>query len=160
MGSKTTTKTNQTQSGTQTNTLGWSPNPGSADINTLRGMVANPNEIDPTIAYNTAARRRDYNNTFKNPLGSYTTPAAREAAERSASRNMGIEEAVMASGARAAAQERAFGQQAHVAGMTAPVAYNSSSSSTGNLQGTSTQSYNPGIGSYISSAAGIGVGLL
>jgi hypothetical protein len=160
MGSKTKTTTNQNTSGTQTNTLGWSANPGSADISTLRGMVKNPNEVDPTVAYNFAARRRDYNNTFQNPLGSYTTPAAREAAERSASRNMGMEEGIAAQAARSAAQEQSFGQQAHVAAMTAPVAYNSSSSSTGNMSGNSVQSYNPGIGSYISQAAGIGVGFL
>jgi hypothetical protein len=160
MGSKNKGSLTQKQTGSQTMTYGQVPGASSADIGKLRGMVANPNEIDPTVAYNAASRRRDYNNTFNNPLGSYTTPAAREAAERSAGRAMSMEEGVMAQAARGAAQERSFGQQSYLASLTAPTTVQTGGTSTGSMTGNSVGQYNPGIGSYIAQGAGAAAGMI
>jgi hypothetical protein len=160
MGSKSKTKTTQQQTSSQAMTYGQVPGAASPDITALRGMVANPEQVDPSIAYNYAARRRDYNNTFQNPLGSYTTPAAREAAERTASRSMGMEEGIAAQASRAEAQERAFGQQSYLASLTAPSTVQTGGSATGSMSGTSVGSYNPGIGSYIAQGAGAAAGMI
>lgn len=160
MGSKTKNTTNQTQTQNSTMTYGTGPAPDSADIRNLRGMVANPNEIDPRIAFNSAATRRDFNNSFMNPLGAYTTPAVRDAANRNFGRMLNMQEGVAAQGSVRDAQERAFQQQSYLAGLTAPPVVQTSGSSTGTVQGTSVSSYNPGVGSYISQGLGAGIGLL
>lgn len=160
MGSKNKTTTNQTQTTRSHNTFAHAAHPGSADITALRGMVADPNEVDPGIAYNAGMQRRDYNNTFKNPLGSYQSPALREAAERSAARNLGMQESISQAMGRAEAQERAFGQQSYIASLTNPTLVQTGGTSTGTMSGTNVQQYNPGIGSYIAQGAGAAVGFL
>lgn len=160
MGSKTKSKTDQKQTSYSTNTYGLGPQTNSADIQQLRGMVANPNEVDPTIAYGYARARQDSDNSFRNPLGAYTTPAVRDAAGRSAGRAINQEAAVATSAGRREAQDRAFQQQSYIAGLTAPPVVQTGGSSTGTVQGTNVQSYNPGVGSYISSGLGAAVGFL
>lgn len=160
MGSKTKNTTNQTQTQHSTNTYGLGPQTNSADIQALRGMVANPNEVDPTIAYGYARRRQDLDNSYQNPLGAYTSPAVRDAAGRSAGRGLNMEAAVATSAGRREAQDRAFQQQSYIAGLTAPPVVQTGGSSTGTVQGTSVQTYNPGVGSYISAGLGAGIGLL
>ncbi len=136
------------------------PQTNSADIEKLRGQVANPNEVDPTIAYGYARRRQDLDNSFLNPLGAHTSAATRDAAGRAAGQGINMESAVATSAGRREAQDRAFQQQSYIAGLTAPPVVQTGGTSTGTVQGTQVQTYNPGIGSYISAGLGAGVGLL
>lgn len=151
------TTTNQQTTGTTTNTYGWQANPGSADIDRLRASIA-PVQEDPSIPFAFANERERINNSYKNPLGAFTSPAVRDAANRSAGAGLGMAERVASEASRQQAQERNFGQQATVAGYTAPVLTQTGGSSQGQIQ--STQVQNPGWGSTVSGIAGMGVGLL
>ena len=155
MGTKT--KTNQQQSGSSTASYGWQAPPETADVTALRGMVS-PVTPDPGIAYSFAKQRNDLGNSYKNPLGAYTSPAVRDAATRSIGQAFDMNERVASESSRRQAQDQAFGQQSYVAQLTDPRLVQTGGSSTGTMTGT--QSYNPGIGSYISQAAGMGVGLM
>lgn len=159
LGSKTKSTSNQTQSGSTTASYGWQDHPETADVATLRGMVA-PVTPDPGIAYSFGQQRNALNNTYRNPLGAYTSPAVRDAANRSAGQGFAQAERVASESSRRQAQDQAFGQQSYIAQLTDPRLVQTGGTSQGTSSGTQTQTYNPGIGSYISQAAGIGVGLL
>lgn len=154
-GPKTTTK--QQTTGTSVNTYGLGPQADSADIRALRSSIA-PVQEDPSIPFAFANEREYRGHTYRNPLGAYTTPAVRDAANRTAGEQLNMAERVASEASRQSAQERAFGQQAAVAGMTAPPVVQTGGSSTGSVQGT--QTTNPGWGSTVSGIAGMGVGLL
>jgi len=158
MGSKQKTVTDQSQSGTQTNTLSFAQNPDTADIVRLRGMVRDPNQVNASHAYGAGVRRNEYLGTFQGPLGSYTSPATREAADRRAQKAMGMDDAMLSYAAANEASDQAFGQQSYVSQLTANTPYNSASSNTGTMHGNVVQSYNPGIGSYIAQGAGAALG--
>lgn len=149
--------TNQQTSGTTTNTYGLGPQADSADIRALRSSIA-PVESDPSIPFAFAKERERINNSFRNPLGAYTSAATRDAANRSAGGQLQMGERVASEASRQAAQERNFQQQAAVAGMTAPSTVQTSGSSTGSIQGTQVQS--PGWGASVGQLAGLGVGLI
>ena len=102
---------------TQTNSYSYIPHPGSADINALRNFKA---EVNPTIPYRYAAAKEDLENSFHAPLGAATSPAARDAAARSASNRLRMDEAVDTAASYADANNANFGRQAAVAGMTSP----------------------------------------
>jgi hypothetical protein len=159
MGSHSRSNTNQQTQGIVRNDYGWMTAPETADTATLRSMVA-PITPDPSIPYAFAAQRQRLGNSFNNPLGAYTSPAVRDAVGRSAGKALGMEERVASELSRRAAQETAFGQQAHIAQMTDPRLVQTGGSSTGSMVGNTTQSYNPGIGSYIGAAAGVGASLI
>lgn len=159
MSSKTKTTTNQQQQGSSTATYNWMPPPETADVQALRGMVS-PVQVDPSISYGYASAREGLNNSYHNPLGAYTSPAVRDAANRSAGKRLAMDEAQAASASRLASQEARFGQQSYIAQLTDPRLVQTGGTSSGTMSGTQVQSYNPGIGSYIGQAAGIGVGLL
>jgi len=160
IGSKTKNTTNQTQTQHSSNTYGLGPQATSADITALRGMIANPNEVDPTIAYGYGRARQDLDNSYKSPMGAYTSAATRDAVGRSAGKGLNMEAAVATSAGRREAQDRAFQQQSYLAGLTAPQTVQTSGSSTGSISGTNITSTNPGVGSYISQGLGAGIGLL
>lgn len=105
------------QTTTQTNTYGWQASPGSADIDALRGMKA---KADTSIPYLYARLRESADNSFKNPLGAYTSPAVRDAAARANSNGLGMQEAQAQQNSQNQADSVNFGRQAAVAGMTAP----------------------------------------
>lgn len=122
--------------------------------------MVSPVTPDPGIAYSFARQRNDLGNSYKNPLGAYTSPAVRDAATRSVGQSFDMNERVASESSRRAAQDQAFGQQSYVTQLTDPNFVQTGGTSSGNMSGTQVQSYNPGIGSYISQAAGVGVGFL
>jgi hypothetical protein len=122
-------------------------------------MVA-PIEADPSIPYLFGAERERLNNTYNNPLGAYTSPAVRDAVNRSAGKALNMQEQQTSEASRRASQDQAFGQQSYIAQLTDPRLLQTGGSTTGTLNGTNVQQYNPGIGSYIAQGAGVGVGLL
>lgn len=107
---------------------------------------------DPSIPYEYAQRREDFNNSFANPLGAYTSPAVRDAANRVAGERMAMDEAEAIKQSRFLASQAAFDRQGAVVNATMP--FQTGGASTG------VQSYNPGIGSYIGQGAGIAASLI
>lgn len=110
MGGKKTKTTN-------TNTFAYQPNPGSADIDALRSMKA---KADPNIPYLYAKLREKADNSYSNPLGSYTSPAVREAATRENGAGLAMDEAQAQQNSQNQAENINYGRQAGIAGMTAP----------------------------------------
>lgn len=113
----------------QTNTPGWSVAPETADIGALRGMV---NERDYAVPLRNqfARAEKKLDESYQNPLGSYTTADVRDKAVREQKldmqQNLGME---LANAAQQNADSR-FNRQATVAGMTSPTFYNASSKTT------------------------------
>jgi hypothetical protein len=122
--------------------------------------MVSPITADPSIPYAYASAREKLNNSYNNPLGAYTSPAVRDAVARSAGKGLDMQEQAASESSRRAAQDTAFGQQSYIAQLTDPRLLQTGGSSSGTLNGTSVQTYNPGIGSYIAQGAGVGVGLL
>lgn len=104
---------------TTTNTYQYLTPPSTPATTQLQSMVQ-PVTPDPTIPYSFARQREDYGNSFLNPLGAYTSPAVREAANRIAGERLSQTQNVAQQASLAEAQQRAFGQQAAVAGMLQP----------------------------------------
>lgn len=107
---------------------------------------------DPSIPYAYAARRENYNNSFQNPLGAYTSPATRDAANRVTGERMSMDEAEAIKQSNFLASQAAFDRQGAVVNATMPF-------QTGGIA-TAQQSNNPGIGHWIGTGAGIGASLL
>lgn len=80
-------------------------------------MKAKP---DSSIPYLYARLRESADNSYKNPLGAYTSPAVRDAAARANSNGLGMQEAQAVQNSQNQADSVNFGRQAAVAGMTAP----------------------------------------
>ena len=125
------------------NTYG-SPTPfHSPATDALQGMVHQGS--DPSIPYSYAQRRQDQQNTYRNPLGAYTSSAVRDAENRVANEQGSMDEQQAVQRSRFQQQQAEFNRQLAVAGATMPF-------QTG---GTTTQSQSllPGL---ISAGAGIG----
>src|SRR5688500_16336891 len=97
MGSKT--KSKQSTTGSSVNTYGWQTNPGSADINALRASIT-PVQEDPSIPFAFANERERQENSYKNPLGAYTSAAVRDAAGRSGGSALNMAERVASEASR------------------------------------------------------------
>lgn len=121
--------------------------PKTEEIKALEKMKAT---VDPSIAYNFAERKRGFEESFKNPLGAYTTPAVRDAATRAHSERMAQGESQAIQESQQRADDTNYGRASTVAGMTAPQLVQ-----TG---GTSTQSQGWGsiLGSVIGAAGQVG----
>src|SRR5687768_17165860 len=90
MGGKKQTQTqNTTQSQNQTNAFGWMTPPDTADISAMRDFQFT---ADPRVGYSFARTRRNIGDTYANPMGSYTTPALRDAMLRVNLEDIGQEE--------------------------------------------------------------------
>lgn len=96
--------------------------------------------------------RQDLSNSYINPLGAYTTPDVRDKAMREQNFNLDQGQAVALGNAANQNQQNAFGQQATVAGLTAPVSYNSGSTKSDKWTGGDTLSTGLGIGTGVLSA--------
>lgn len=114
---------------TTTNTPAWSPPPDTGDIIGLRSQVG---KVDFTTPLRNAYARAntEYKRTFNNPLGAYTTADVRDKSIREHGDQMNTQYGMDLASAAMANQQNAFGQQATLAGLTAPRFYNASSSTS------------------------------
>lgn len=109
--------------------VSWSAPPSTPDTTKLQGMASTGYDYATPLRNQYARAEQDLSRSYNNPLGAYTTADVRDKTKRaqnqSMSQNLGMDLA------NAAQQSNAslFGQQATVAGLTAPRMYNSSSSS-------------------------------
>jgi hypothetical protein len=87
------------------------------EIAALKEMKAT---LDPTIPYNFAQQKEDFNNSYVNPLGAYTTPAVRDAAVRANNERMNVAQSQAVQGSQYNADNTNYGRTAGVAAMTAP----------------------------------------
>ena len=124
--------------------------PTTQAVTNLQGMVQQGS--DPSIPYHYAQKRADVSNTYRNPLGAYTSSATRDAADRVTGQRMSMDEAEAIKASNYLSQQGNFDRQSVVAQLTQPQMVQTGSSGT--------QSHNPGIGSYISSGAGIAASLI
>lgn len=132
-------KTKTTQQTTQANTYDYKTPKDTPDTSTLRDL--NLTETDPGIGYTYGAAKQRIGESFNNPYGAYTTPAIREATERSAYGDLAQQEG-------AATQEAAFqnrgldlARKQALAGMTAPTLVQTG----GSFNGTGTQQQTGGV---------------
>lgn len=137
----TTQQQQQTTHHANTNTYGYMPGPGSADIDTLRNFQFT---VDPSIGYVYGNARNQAANSFNNPLGGVYSPQMRDSILRSTLSDLTQREGQARSEAYQQTQGARFGQVATVAGLTAPrlVQTGSSGSSSGTSQGSTTQPSN------------------
>lgn len=112
----------------QTNQVAWSAPPATADITKLQGMADTSYDYATPLRNQYARAEQQLSRSYNNPLGAYTTADVRDktknAQNQAMSQNLGMDLANAAQQSNAAR----FGQQATVAGLTAPRMYNSSSS--------------------------------
>jgi hypothetical protein len=135
------------QTTTQVNTYG-SPAPFSSPATVRLQELANQAQgPDPSIRYAYSARRENSDNSFKNPLGAYTSAATQDAASRVTSNRLGMDEQEAIKQSNFQAGQAQFNRQLGVVGATMPF-------QTG---GTTTQTQSGGLlGQILSSAAQIG----
>lgn len=128
--------------------------PETKDIEALRGMKAT---IDPSISYNFANLRREYENSFNNPLGGYTTPHVRDQSVRANNERLSQAQSQAMQEGQYAADNANYGRQATVAGMTAPQMVQSGGTTTqsgGFWSGLLTTALGAGIGGAAANPAG------
>ncbi len=102
---------------TQENTYGHVDTPITPQIKALEAMKA---KTDSSIPFNFSARRENLDNSYRNPLGSYTSPAVREAMQRNAGAGLAMQEAQAVQNSQYAADNTNFDRQALLAQMTTP----------------------------------------
>lgn len=130
----------------QQNQVSWSTPPATAATNNLQAMVDKGVDYATPIRNAYARADQSYKQSYKNPLGSYTTADVKDksirANEQSMNQQMGLD---LSQAAQDNAQGQ-FGRQATVAGLTAPQMYNSQQTAyqTGGMPG------------WLGAAAGIG----
>ncbi len=105
---------------TQTNTYSHMTAPDTQDTIRLRELANQNQGPDPSIRYAFANARKDLDNSYQNPLGAYTSPAVRDAANRASSERLGMAQNVALQDSNRASQQQQFGQQSALAGLTAP----------------------------------------
>ena len=117
-----------TKKNRQTNTVAWSTPPATAATTALQGMVDKGPDYSTPIRNVYAREEQQYNQSFKNPLGAYTTADVRDKSIREhgqmQQQNLGLD---LSNAAQQEAQAK-FGRQATVAGLTSPHLYQSGSS--------------------------------
>jgi hypothetical protein len=147
-------KQTQTQNTTQTqnqafnnaNTYGWMTPPDTEDIGRMRDFEFT---ADPRVGYSFARTRRNIGDTYANPMGSYTTPALRDAMMRVNLEDIGQEEAQALREENYARQGLDYARRADVAAMTQPRMVQtggsgtSSGTSTGSGTNTTVQTQSP-----------------
>ena len=113
----------------QINKVDWSAPPATVDTTKLQGMANTGYDYATPLRNEYARAEQQLSRSYNNPLGAYTTADVRDKTMRaqnaSMSQNLGMD---LANAAQQSNASR-FGQQATVAGLTAPRMYNSSSSS-------------------------------
>jgi hypothetical protein len=143
-------RTETTQNQTQNNTFGYVPAQITPEMEAVKNMKA---QTDPTIPYRYANLRQQNADSFNNPLGSYTTPAVREAAQRVSNQRLAMDEAQATAESQYNADNENYNRAANYAQITAPRFVQTGGSSTG----TSTQTQSGGLlGDILGGAIGIG----
>lgn len=139
-----------TGSSTSTSTVGDSP-----DIQAYRSWQP---QADPTIPYRFARARTDLSQSFNNPTGQYSTPAIREATQRSAEGDLMQQEGQAQRESQYDVNAQTGAKQGFLASLTAPHTSTSSgtSSGTGTNTGTGSSTYTPSIMDDIQQGVGIG----
>lgn len=156
MSEKTKTTQTQTQSGTGAFNQTTTPQSDTADINKLRSQQF---KIDPSIGYRVGGALRRMKDQMANPLGGYGTGQTRDATMRSQERSL------LESGSQAMREgqygvnQQEFGKNVALAGMTQGTTQSGTSSQSGQMAGTGTQS-SPLLGSIIGASAGVGAAAL
>jgi len=147
---KTQTANNQNTSynNSSTSTVGESP-----DLQSYRDWQP---QIDPSIPYRFAHERTHLQDSFNNPLGQYTTPAIREATQRSAEGDLMQQEGQAMREGQYDVNNQMGAKQSYLAGLTAP--RTSTSSGTGASSGTGSSVYTPSLLDSIGQVAGIAEG--
>ncbi len=137
--------TNKSKQTTQ-NTPGFATPPATPSSTALQGMVGKVDFSSP-IRNSYARAEQQYNRSYKNPLGAYTTADVRDKAIRANTNEMNQNMGLDLSNAAMESQQNAFNQQSQVASLLQPRFYNASS--------TSSQPYTAGdaigIGSSVAS---------
>jgi hypothetical protein len=128
----------QSQAYNNTNTVGWTAPPDTADIEALRQMQFT---ADPRIPYAFAHERQHAQDSYANTLGGYSTPQLQQAALNAHNQDSAQMESQAHAEDEHARQAMEFGKRSTVAGLTAPRLYNSGSSGTNSGTGTSTSTY-------------------
>lgn len=142
---ETASTQNTAYGGTSTSSVGE-----NADLQSYRDWQP---QADPSIPYRYARARTDLNQSFNNPTGQYSTPAIREATQRSAEGDLmqGEGQAMRESQYDVNAQTGA--KNAYLASMTTPRTV--TSSGTGNSSGTGSSVYSPSALDTIGQVVGI-----
>lgn len=136
--------------------------PDTEDIGRMRNFEF---AADPRVGYSFARTRRNLGETYNNPMGSYTTPALRDAMLRVNLEDVGQEEAQALREENYARQGLEYAKRADVAAMTQPrmVQQGSSGTSSGTSTGTGNstviQSQSP-LSSVLQGASAFGSALI
>ncbi len=85
---------------------------------------------DPTIPFHYAAQRQELENSYNNPNGSYTTPAVREALQRSAGQRLGMDEASAIQASQFNADNTNYNRALNASSLTDPQLVQSGGTST------------------------------
>ena len=129
----------------QTNTPGWSAPTDTADISTLRNSANSGSTDFMTPVRNQYARAESaLNRSYNNPLGAYGSADVDAKAKRSQMLDLRQNEGMDLSQAAIQGDQAKFGQQATVAGLTAPRFYMAKSSNADKL--TAADYINMGVG--------------
>jgi hypothetical protein len=137
MGSKKKQETTQSGTTTNTNTFGQIHPEDTPDVERFRSWQP---EADPSIPYRFARARQDISSTRSNPYGSYTTPAVREAAQRTAYGNLQQQEGQAMQEGQADVNQQRGTQLGALASLTSPHIVQTGSSGTSSGNSTQTQS--------------------
>lgn len=129
---ETTQKQDTSYNNTGTSTVGDSP-----DIQTFRGWQP---QADPTIPYRFARARTNLNQSFDNPTGQYSTPAIREATQRSAEGDLMQQEGQAMREGQYDVNAQTGAKQGFLAGLTAPRTTTSSGSGASSGSGSQVSS--------------------
>ena len=108
---------------TQTNTPGFATPPPTPQFNQLQSMVGKV-DYAPPLRNQYARAKQDFNRSYKNPLGAYTTADVRDKTIRANEQEMNQDLGLDLSNAAMQNQQNAFGQQSALAELAQPRFYN------------------------------------
>lgn len=119
----------------QQNTPGWTTPPPTHDVSELRSMVDKAPDYSVPIRNQYARAQQRNANSYKNPLGAFTTADVQDKTMRAT--NMDLDQSMGMDLAAAAQQTAAdkFNRQATVAGMTNPRMYMANSTNSSPFTG-------------------------
>ncbi len=117
-----------TNKGKTVNQVAWTNPPPTQATTNLQSMVDKPVDY-AAVVRNQFARAEDRNRqTYKNPLGAYTTADVRDKSIRAFNQGNQQDLGMALGNAAQQSSQNQFNRQATVAGLTAPQLYNASSS--------------------------------
>ncbi len=105
----------------QKNQYGFSTPPPTEATTNLQNMVNNPVDYATPIRNAYGRAEKQYESTYKNPLGAYTTADVRDKSIREHGQEMNQQEGLDLSNAAQQTSQNQFNRQATVAGFTSPI---------------------------------------